>query len=105
MWIRGAHLRGVLLPFGVATAAIAALAWYDLVWIPAQQQYIDQRNLRLVRTMGAQIKAKVDNFDQAIDHAIESYGVNPATLVDSERFRRFREYVSVFAPDLEIVEV
>jgi hypothetical protein len=97
---RGSHLRGVLLPLSVAVVAIAALVWYDLVWIPAQQQYFDERNLRLLRTMSAQIKASVDNFDQAIDHAIESgwSGVEePGQSVE------FREYVKAYAPNLEIL--
>jgi hypothetical protein len=51
MTIRGVRLRAVLLPLGVAVLSIAALGW------------------RILRTRGAQLKAKVDNFDRAIDHA------------------------------------
>jgi len=69
MTIRGVRLRAVQLPLGVAVLSIAALGWYGLVRIPAQERYLNERNLRIPRTRGAQLKAKVDNFDRAIDHA------------------------------------
>ena len=55
MRIRGAYLLGIFLPLTVAAAGIAALAFYDLIWIPAQQRYFNERNLRLLRTISAQI--------------------------------------------------
>jgi hypothetical protein len=97
MRILGAPLRGVLVPMGAAAATILALAWYGMFWIPTQQQYLNESNLRLLRTMSAQIKARVDNFDQAIDHAIDSF---PHSTDDRTAFN---EYVQVFAPELEIV--
>ena len=52
--------RAVLLPASVAIGSILVLAWYNFVWIPAQQRYLNERNLRVLRTISAQIKAKVD---------------------------------------------
>jgi hypothetical protein len=104
MRIRGLHLRGVLLPLSVAIAAVAALALYDLIWIPAQQRYLNERNLRFLRTMSAQIKAKVDNFDQSIDHAIESQKVADLARANPVvEYQEFQDYVKAFAPDLEIL--
>src|ERR1700730_13621609 len=88
--------RAVLLPAGVAIGAILVLAWYNFLWIPAQQRYLNERNLRVLRTISAQIKSKVDNFDQAIDKAIDSTE-NP----DKESLGA---YVQLFAPDLEILQ-
>jgi hypothetical protein len=98
MRIFGAPLRSVLVPMGAAVASVLALTWYGMFWIPAQQQYLHESNLRLLRTMSAQIKARVDNFDQAIDHAIDSF---PTKAVDREAFGK---YVQAFAPELEILK-
>ena len=101
MTIRAVRLRAVLLPLGVAFLSIAALGWYGLVRIPAQERYLNERNLRILRTRGAQLKAKVDNFDRAIDHALESYH---AENVRSDQLREWLdEYVRLFSKgDLEI---
>jgi hypothetical protein len=97
MRIRGGELRGVLVPVGVAAAFILALAWYGVYWIPAQQRYLNESNLRVLRTMSAQIKARVDNFDQAIDHAIDSF---PASADSTQ----FQDYVRMFTPELQILD-
>ena len=73
------------------------LFWFDRMWIPAQQQYLNERNLRSLRTISAQIKAKVDNFDQAIDHAIDSFPIAGHNAHD------LGKYVRLFSPELEIV--
>src|SRR5215475_1560639 len=108
-WIRAPQLRGVLLPLGVALIMIVALALYGLVWIPSQQQYLNERNLRVLRTMGTQIKGKVDGFDQAIDHAIESFLPPDKKLSEKDPafqalLKRLAEGVRKFAPDLEVLE-
>jgi hypothetical protein len=93
---RGVHLRAVLVPLGVAIVSIAALAWYGLEQIPAQQQYLNERNLRLLRTLGEQIRSKVNNFDGAIDHAKDSFR--------DPNIEGLGKYVRLFAPELEILE-
>jgi transposase InsO family protein len=97
MRILGAPLRGMLVPMGASVASVLALTWYGMFWIPAQQHYLDESNLRLLRTMSAQIKARVDNFDQAIDHAIDSF---PNKSDDSTTLH---DYVQTIAPALEIL--
>src|SRR5262245_8645042 len=68
--------------------------------IPDKQRYLDERNIRLLRTIGAQIKVKVNYFDQAIDNAIESFDHTDAVALSKD----LPAYVKLFAPDLEIVD-
>ena len=106
MTIRGIQLRAVLIPVGVAVFSIAALAWYGFVYIPSQQRYLNERNIRLLRTLGAQIRSKVNNFDQAMDHAVESFSVKGKPIdprKDKDR-DELREYVKGFAPELDVLE-
>src|SRR4051794_35361668 len=84
-------------PLAVAAISVAALAWFDRIWIPTQQQYVNERNLRALRTISTQIKTKVDNFDQAIDHAIDSFPVG------QEDDGLMQKYVKLFSPELEFV--
>ena len=97
MTIGRIQLRALVLPLGVAAFSAAALAWYGLVWVPAQQRYLNERNFRLLRTLSVQIKAKVDNFDLALDHTLESY--------DFARYtpEKLKQYVALFAPELEVL--
>lgn len=100
--MRGIPIRAILVPVGVAILAIAALSWYGLSWIPAQQRYLHERNSRLLRTIASQVRSKIDNFDQSVDHALESFEIasdeDPATL------RKLNRYVKLFAPALEILD-
>jgi hypothetical protein len=99
--IRGLQLRAVLIPLGMAGFLIAALSWYGFVWIPSQQRYLNERNIRQLRTISAQIQSKVNNFDAAVDHALESFDVDdkkPSSL------RQLGQYVKLFAPELEILD-
>jgi hypothetical protein len=96
--VRSVQLRALLLPLCVAIASMAALAWYGFVWIPSQQKYLNERNFRLLRTLGAQIKTKVDNFDGALDHALKS-------LDGGDKLSSLKELVRRFAPDLEVLAV
>ena len=94
---RSLRLGAIGPPLAVAAALVAALVWFDKVWIPAQQQYLNERNLRVLHIISGQIKAKVDNFDLAIDHAIDSF---PIQNGNSHLLQR---YVKLFSPELEIV--
>ena len=71
-WSSASRHRPVL---AVAAVSVAALVWFDKVFIPTQQQYLNERNLRTLRTISGQLKAKVDSFDQSIDHAIELFPI------------------------------
>ena len=61
----GNRIRAILLPLLVALLCIAGLGWYQLVRTPARQTYLNERNLRALRTRSAQIKKqRSSNFDQ-----------------------------------------
>jgi hypothetical protein len=99
MNLRSLRLRAVGPPLAVAAICAAALFWFDRIWIPAQQQYLNERNLRALRTISTQIKAKVDNFDQAIDHAIDSFPTHGNASFQKD----LQRYVKLFSSELEIV--
>ena len=100
MNIRSMKWRAVVLPVAFALAATVWLAWFNFVQIPTTERYLNERNLRLLRTIGGQIKARVDNFDQAIDNALDSLNVDK---LDKGAMTHFGEYVRLFAPEIEIV--
>src|SRR5262249_1291099 len=85
-------------PLAVAAASAALLVWFGKAWIPAQQRYFNERNLRTLRTLSTQIRAKVDGFAPALDHAIDSYKPNDGGEV-------LQRYVKLFSPELKIVSV
>jgi hypothetical protein len=95
------------MPLGVAIASVAALAWYGLVQIPAQQRYVKERDFRILRTLSAQIKTKVDNFDRSFDHAAESFGQSgqPTNYANRRVQDAFTGYVHLAATDLEVQRV
>jgi hypothetical protein len=99
-YLRRLPFRAIALPVSVAILSIAGLIWFDRVWVPAQRQYLSERNLRILRALSSQMKARVDNFDSAIDHAIDSM---PSSKSGHFNEKELQEYVRLFAPDLEIV--
>jgi hypothetical protein len=84
----------------VAAASAALLVWFDKAWIPAQQRYFNERNLRTLRTISTQVKARVDGFAPALDHAIDS-----AFSSQSGADAALQRYVKLFSQDLEIISV
>ncbi len=100
MNVRSIEWRAVVLPVAFALAATLWLAWFNFVQIPTTERYLNERNLRLLRTIGGQIKARVDNFDQAIDNALDSLNVDK---LDAGAMTHFGEYVRLFAPEIEII--
>jgi len=93
------NIRALLLPLGVALLAVAGLGWYNFIWIPAQQRFLNERNFRLLRTLSAQIEGKVNNFDRALDHTFDSIG-NAAQSDDSSKLGQF---IRMFAPEIELL--
>jgi hypothetical protein len=96
--IRGLQLRAIALPIGVAALSIAALAWYRFMWIPGQETYLNERNLRALQTTAKQIKTKVENFDLAIDHTFES------THDGDQYLAVVKRNLPLLAPELTIIE-
>jgi hypothetical protein len=98
MKFRGIRLGAVLLPLGVAILPLSVLIWYGAVRIPRQEAYLSERNLRLLTTLSGPIKAKIESFDGALDHAVESF--RPTSEAD---LRKFQQGVRLFAPDLDVL--
>src|SRR2546427_1313280 len=69
-----AYIRLLFLPVSIGLIALLAAGWYNFIWLPAQLHDLDARNFRLLKTMGEQIKASVDNFDKMLDNAA-AFGV------------------------------
>lgn len=89
----------VLVPIGVAVLLLGGLAWYEFARVPAQEAYLNERNLRLLSTISGAIKAKIESFDGALDHAVTSF--RPAK--DKDAVDTFARGVRLFAPDLEVL--
>ena len=85
MKFRGIRLGAVLLPLGVAILPLSVLIWYGAVRIPRQEAYLSERNFRLLTTLGGPIKAKIESFDGALDHAVKSF--RPASENDLRKFQ------------------
>ena len=98
MKFRGIRLGAVLLPLGVAILPLSVLIWYGAVRIPRQEAYLSERNFRLLTTLGGPIKAKIESFDGALDHAVKSF--RPTSEND---LRKFQEGVRLFAPALDVL--
>jgi hypothetical protein len=87
----------------MAAVLVGALVWFGRVWIPAQQQYLNERNLRALKTIAQQIKGRIDNFDSSIDHAIDSFHVRDGERTVLPKVELLKKYVRLFAPELEIL--
>src|SRR5712692_10587870 len=75
------NVRNAYVPVAMCAVAGAAFAWYFLIWVPGQKRYFNNRDLRLLSIMGAQIEAKMENLDSVLDNASRS-GKNPQELAD-----------------------
>jgi len=107
MTVRGVQLRVVLIPLTVAAVLVASIMWYRLFWIPGQQQYLNERNARILRTIAVQISSKVDNFDQGLDNAIAfwwSTGRQHAKAAKAND-RDFSNFVHLFLAEVEAVTI
>src|SRR3979490_1490736 len=106
MTVRGIQLRVVLIPLTVAAVLVAAIMWYRLLWIPGQQQYLNERNARILRTIAVQIASKVDNFDQGLDNAMDFWGSTDGQNAKAAgNGEDFSNYVRLFAPDVEAITI
>jgi len=96
--LRDIRLGAFLVPLAVAILPVSVLLWYGLVHIPANQSYLNERNFRLLMTVSGNIRTKVNSFDSAIDHAVESFPVDDGT-------EKLRQGVHLFAQELDVLQV
>src|SRR5712672_2157996 len=107
MTVRGVQLRVVLIPLTVAAVLVAAIMWYRLFWIPGQQQYLNERNARILRTIAVQISSKVDSFDQGLDNAMAFWWSTDGqhASVAKAKDEDFSRFVHLFATEVEAVTI
>jgi len=89
----GIEWRALALPATVVTGAVGILLWFNLVRVPEVEEYLHQAHLRVLRTVGAQIKSRIDGIQGNIDLALRSAGS------DEQSFRRF---VQSYSADIQI---
>ena len=88
------QLRSLIVPVLIVLVLGAVACWYNLIWLPSEYRYLDNRNFRLLTTLSDQISSSINNFDSMMDNAAES-GVTDDGLDD---------YLNFVAPQVERVE-
>src|SRR5260370_25741704 len=66
------QIRRFIVPASIGLLLVIAVGFYNLVWLPSEHKYLDDRNFRLLTTLGEQISASINNFDSMMDNAAES---------------------------------
>ncbi len=89
-----ARLRHFFVPAIIGLLIVIAAGWYNLVWLPSEQKYLDDRNFRTLTTLSDQISASINTFDKMLDHASDS-GVTSEMLPG---------YLQKVAPQLRALE-
>ena len=85
------RLRSFFLPASIGLLLVVAAGLYNLVWLPSEHRYLDDRNFRLLTTLSEQISTSINNFDKMMDNASDS-GISDAML---------ESYLSKVAPQLK----
>src|SRR5262249_6330201 len=87
-------------PTVITILSAVAVLLYGFWWIPKQQRELNERNFRILIAQSARIKAKVDNFDSVLDHAVVALGgwdkIHTA--------KRLGAFIRTLTPDLEILD-
>jgi hypothetical protein len=89
------QLRSLIVPVMIVLVLGTVACWYDLIWLPSEYRYLDNRNFRLLTTLSDQISATINNFDSMMDNAAES-GVTDDGL---------DAYLKIVAPQVERVDL
>jgi len=89
-----ARLRSLLVPASIGLALVVAAGWYYSFWLPSRHRYLDDRNFRVLKTLGEQVRLSIDGFDKILDHAADS-GIARESLND---------YLHNVAPQLDSPE-
>jgi hypothetical protein len=87
-------LRSLFLPVSIGLLIVVAAGWYNLVWLPSEHKYLDDRNFRLLSTLSEEISTSINNYDKMLDNASDS-GINEKML---------ESYLLKVAPQLKPLE-
>src|ERR1700687_4931624 len=74
------RLRSFFLPASIGLLLVVAAGFYNLVWLPSEHRYLDDRNFRLLTTLSEQISASINNFDKMMDNASDS-GITDGEMI------------------------
>ena len=96
-----ARLRSLVLPASIALLAVVATGWYNLVWLPSEHKYLDDRNFRLLSTLSEEISTSINTFDKMMDNAADSGVAGIKSGVAGDDDTDLGDYLKQVAPRLE----
>jgi hypothetical protein len=91
------RLRSFFLPAVIGLTLAVVAGWYYLAWLPSENKYLDERNFRVLTTLGEQISASINNFDKMMDNASDSGVTSQDDML--------KDYLKQVAPQLKAVEI
>jgi hypothetical protein len=96
--------QSVFLPVSIALLILLVAGLYNLVWLPSQHKYLDNRNFRLLSTLNEQIRISIDTFDMMLDNAVDSGVPGNDTDNDDDTDTNLSFYLKQVAPRLKSVD-
>jgi hypothetical protein len=88
------RMRSLLIPGCIGFILLVVVLSYNLLFLPTQRRYLDDRNFRVLKTLTDQIGVSINTFDRMMDNA-ENSGVTAETL---------KAYLTNVAPQLETID-
>jgi hypothetical protein len=100
------RMRRLFLPVSVGLFVVLAAGLYNFAWLPSQHKYLDNRNFRLLSTLGDQISTSINTFDKMLDNAADSGvpGNDTAKDSDANTDTNLNFYLKQVAPRLESMD-
>ncbi len=92
------HILFMLVAIGLLV--VIPLLWYGFVWVPAQRRYFNNRNLRVLATLGDQISKKMESFDSIMDHAADWAKDGEDRKAKDKKEQAFENFFKRLIPDL-----
>jgi|SRR6267154_2306070 len=93
-----ARLRNLFLPVSIGLLILLVAGLYNLVWLPSQHKYLDNRNFRLLPTLNEQISISINTFDMMLDNAADSGVPGNDTDNDDDTDTNLSFYLKQVAP-------
>jgi hypothetical protein len=97
-------MRSLFLPVSIGLFVVLAAGLYNFAWLPSQHKYLDNRNFRLLSTLGDQISTSINTFDKMLDNAADSGVPGNDTAKDSDTDTNLNFYLKQVAPRLESMD-
>src|SRR6266403_5781716 len=99
-------IRSLFLPVSIGLFVVLAAGLYNFAWLPSQHKYLDNRNFRLLSTLGDQISTSINTFDKMLDNAADSGvpGNDSAKGSDTDTDTNLNFYLKQVAPRLESMD-